>query len=219
MLKIKRFIFNPFSVNTYVVSDPSGDCAIIDCACMDESEWPRLHSYLESEHLHVVRLLNTHMHLDHVFGNKFMNTVYGLKPECTVAEYQLYSMLPQQVALFFSEHYASKRNWDYCHITGPSLHDGDIVKIGSSSLEVISTPGHSPGGICFYSKEDGVLFSGDTIFNSSIGRTDLFGGSLPTLLRSIKDRILTLPPTTCILSGHGEETTVEYEQSYNPFIY
>ena len=218
-MNVKRFIFNPLSVNTYVVSSPECDCAIIDCGCMDTPEWSQLYNYIESEGLNVVHLLNTHMHLDHVFGNKFILDQYGLKPECTQEEYSLYKMLPVQISMFFSEHYASRRNWDYCQQTGPSLHDGDIVKIGSCRLEVLSTPGHSPGGISFYSREDGLLFSGDTIFNSSVGRTDLWGGSMPSLISSIKDRIFTLPDSTLILPGHGESTTVENEKSYNPFVY
>ncbi len=218
MLKVKQFLFNPVCVNTYVVSDETGEGVIIDCGCADEREWQELDGYLKANNIKVCHLLNTHLHLDHVFGNQFAIKYLNLKPEASALDYPLYSNLHSQVAMFFGLRIADSLNYDYASILGPSLNDGDEVRFGKSSLKVIFTPGHTPGGLCFYSETDKVLFSGDTLFQGSIGRTDLEGGSYPTLIRSITNRLQPLPDETTVYSGHGGTTTIGYEKKYNPYL-
>ena len=218
MLRIKQFIFNPVCVNTYVVSDDSGEGVIIDCGCAEGREWQELDGYLKANNIKVVHLLNTHLHLDHVFGNQFAIPALGLKPEASAQDYPLYANLRSQVAMFFGERIADSLNYDYTRQLGPSLHDGDEVKFGNTILKVIATPGHTPGGLCFYDEADHILFSGDTLFQGSIGRTDLEGGNYATLIRSVVNRLKVLPDDTKVYSGHGGMTTIGYEKDYNPYL-
>lgn len=218
MLSIKRFIFNPVGVNTYVLSDESGSSAVIDCGCWTESEWNQLTHYLTSNNLQVTQLLNTHFHLDHVFGNQFALRDMGLKPCGSPYDYPLYKSLRSQVAMFFGEQVASNFDYSYTQSLGEGLADGDIIQIGKEKLSVIWTPGHSPGGLCFYNSANKLLISGDTLFQMSIGRTDLLGGDYATLTDSIKTKLYILPPETIVYPGHGEPTTIEYEMNYNPYV-
>ena len=218
MIRIKRFIFNPVGVNTYVLSDDSGTSALIDCGCWSESEWDQLTHYLTTNGLHVTQLLNTHLHLDHVFGNQFALRNMGLKPSASPHDYPLYKSLSSQVAMFFGEQVASSLDYSYTNAIGEGLSDGDILKIGKEELRVIWTPGHSPGGLCFYNSANKLLISGDTLFQMSIGRTDLPGGDYATLIDSIKTKLYSLPPDTVVYPGHGEATTIEYEMHYNPYV-
>lgn len=217
MLKIKRFIFNPTAVNTYVVSKGQ-DGVIIDCGCADGSEWNELNTYITTNNLVINHLLNTHFHLDHVFGNQFALKYMNLKPEANADDYPLYHNLRSQVEMFFGPIIASSLNYDFTKYVGNSLNDGDKISIGDEYLEIIKTPGHTPGGICFYNRNNDILFSGDTLFQGSIGRTDLEGGNYIELIRSITDRLLKLPPLTKVYPGHGDPTTIENEKTYNPFL-
>ena len=217
MLNVKSFIFNPVCVNTYLVYSGS-EGVIIDCGCMDTSEWSELKDYIDSHSLRISHLLNTHLHLDHVFGNQYATEAYNLKAEANSKDYFLYKGLRQQVSMFFGEGVASSFDYSYTSLLGPSLEEGSVIPIGDDELKVIFTPGHSPGGICFYSSKSGILFSGDTLFQSSIGRTDLDGGDYITLIKSIQTKLMVLPQETKVYSGHGNPTTIGYEQKYNPFL-
>lgn len=218
MITIKRFVFNPIGVNTYVLSDSTGEGVIIDCGCLTQSEWEELYGYITSRSLHIVHLLNTHFHLDHVFGNRFALQELGLKPEASSLEHPYYTQLQQQVAMFFGGAVASSLDYSFTHSVGPSLKEGDRVRFGQSHLDVIATPGHSPGGICFYNAEEQILISGDTLFESSVGRTDLAGGNYQSLLRSIKEKLSVLPDSTQVYPGHGGTTTIGHEKLYNPYL-
>ena len=218
MLYIKRFIYNPVGVNTYVVSDDSGTCAIIDCGCWTEDEWDELKEYINDNHLKVEYLLNTHMHLDHVFGNQFVIRDLGLKPSCSPLEHPYYANLYSQVEMFFGRQFAQSMDYDFTKELGAPLNDGNIIQLGNEKLEVIFTPGHSPGGLCFYNADHKILISGDTLFNSSIGRTDLPGGNYSTLIKSIKTRLFTLPADTMVYPGHNNPTTIGFEMNHNPFV-
>lgn len=218
MLRIKRFIFNPIGVNTYVISDERGLSALIDCGCWTETEWNQLTQYLKQNNLQVTHLINTHLHLDHVFGNQFALRDMRLKPSASPFDFPLYKSLRSQVAMFFGEQVASNLNYSFTDSLGDSLSDGDIIKIGEEELSVIWTPGHSPGGLCFYNSSSKILISGDTLFQMSIGRTDLVGGDYSTLIDSIKTKLFILPPDTVVYPGHGDTTTIDYEMNYNPYV-
>ena len=210
-MEIFRLVFNPIEVNTYIISDNSGDCAIIDCGCYDEQEFAELTGFLDSNSLKPVLLLNTHCHLDHVFGNKFMLKRYGLRPHSP--EFDEYNRLnsPKHALMF-------GLSMDMPPEPAAFVSDGQELDFGSVKLLAIHVPGHSSGSISYYCREAGSVFTGDALFAGSIGRTDLPGGNYETLLSSIKANLLTLPAGTIVYPGHGPETTVEKEMKTNPYL-
>lgn len=210
-MEIYRHIFSPIEVNTYVLADKSGDCAIIDCGCYTENEFRKLDGFIESRKLKPVLLLNTHCHLDHVFGNRFILEKYNLRSFC--CEDDEYNRLNAvNIAMLFG----------LVMETPPEpegfLSDGQIITFGEISLKVLHVPGHSKGSVSFYSEHDGVVFTGDALFSGSIGRTDLPGGDYGTLIKSISGKLFTLPPDTVVYPGHGESTTIEKEIKTNPYF-
>jgi len=216
MLHIKRFIFNPICVNTYVLWN-SHEGSIIDCGCIDTYEWEELNDFITSQNITITHLLNTHLHLDHVLGNRFATESFGLDVEANKLDYPLYSDLRTQVCMFFGDNAASSLDYTFTSKIGKSLEEGSYIQIGDEKVEIISTPGHTPGSICFYNRENGILFSGDTLFQSSIGRTDLPGGNYEEIINSLS-KLSSLPPSTTVYSGHGGKTTIESELKYNPFL-
>lgn len=218
MLTIKQFIIPPIDENTYVVSDETKEAAIIDCGCFNEHEWDAIKTYINDNGLTPTRLLNTHLHFDHCLGNRFAVRDYQLKAEACIADYDMYSDLQDQTALFLGTAFARQIDTRFTAQMAPPLKDGDIVQVGTHSFTVIATPGHTPGGICFYCEAEKVLFSGDTLFMGSIGRTDLPGGSYPALIRSLTERLITLPPDTVVHCGHGPATTIRHESEFNPYL-
>jgi len=210
-MKIYRLVFSPIEVNTYVLEDESGDCAIIDCGCYDDSEFSRLVNLIESKKLNPVLLLNTHCHLDHVFGNVRLFEKYGLISGYCELEEPNRKNAPKH-AMFFGlsmEEPPSSEKY---------ISHGDEICFGKVKLQALHVPGHTAGSMAFYSHDDGCVFTGDALFSGSIGRTDLPGGDFQTLINSIKDNLLTLPPETIIYSGHGQETTIEKEARLNPYL-
>jgi hydroxyacylglutathione hydrolase len=210
-MKINRLIFNPIQVNTYILTDKNGDCAVIDCGCYNEEESGMLVRFLEKEKLKPVLLLNTHCHLDHIFGNKFMLEKYKLLTKASADEEENRLDAVEHALLFGLTMDPPPSVSEF--ITG----DQEIV-FANTKLKTLSVPGHSPGSIAFYSEEDEVVFTGDALFNGSIGRTDLTGGNSDALLKSIKTKLFTLPDNTRVLPGHGSETTIGKEKSTNPFF-
>lgn len=217
-MKIQLFTVNPIEENAYIVSDEGGEAAIIDCGCFSESEWARMKQYVEENCLHVTHLLNTHLHFDHTLGNRFVLRDYGLKTEASPADYYLYEGMHEQMALFLGERITNKFDLSFAKELGTPLHDGGIITLGNTTLDIIATPGHTPGGVCFYNENEGVLFSGDSLFMGSVGRTDLQGGDYAALVKSLMNRILTLPPQTVVYTGHGPSTTIEHELNNNPYL-
>ena len=211
-MKIKKFEFNMFPVNCYVLSDDTNDAVIIDAGCFYEEDKRALKSYIDSNGLHVKHLLNTHLHLDHIFGNSFVYKTYGVKPEAN------------QEDEFWLTHAVSQAMMFGLELTEPIiglggyLVDGQTIQFGNSSLDAIYVPGHSPGGMAFYSEQSACLFSGDSLFRGSIGRADLAGGNFDTLIESICSRLLTLPNDTVVYPGHGDPTTIGNEKINNPFL-
>lgn len=210
-MKIFRLVFSPIEVNTYVLADESGNCAIIDCGCYSESEREEFASLLESENLTPVMLLNTHCHLDHVFGNKFLLEKYNLRPLSCEADEMNRKNATQHSMLF-------GLTMDIPPDPEAFITDGQVFSFGNTELIALHVPGHSPGSIAFYCAKDGVVFTGDALFSGSIGRTDLQGGNYDTLMNSIRNKLFVLPPSTVVYPGHGNKTTIEREIMTNPFF-
>lgn len=211
MITVKSFCFNSFDENTYVLSDESRECIIIDPGCHLKNEEEELALYIETEKLVPVKLINTHCHIDHILGNRFIAGKYKLKLEVNEKELPVLS-----ASGYVSQMYQIQLN--------PSpdpeifLKEGDIIKFGNSELKVLFTPGHSPGSISFYSNTDKFIISGDVLFEQSIGRTDLPGGNYETLIDSIVTKLLPLGDEVMVYSGHGNPTTIGNEKKLNPFL-
>ena len=211
-MKIKRFEFNMLPVNCYLVYDSTKEAAIIDPGCFYAEERDFLRDYIKSKGLTPKHLLCTHLHLDHVFGCKFIKDTYGLGIEANPADEYWLQQAPQQARTF---------GLTYPEIHEPiekPLFDGDKVTFGDLELEAICVPGHSPGSLAFYSREKKVLFSGDVLFQGSIGRADLQGGNFEELKEAICNRLFTLPDDVTVYPGHGPSTTISYEKRNNPFF-
>jgi hydroxyacylglutathione hydrolase len=211
MLTVKRFIFNPIQENTYVVYNQKDACAIIDPGCYFPEEKQMLGVWLQENHLHPNLLLNTHCHLDHVFGNKWVAEKYDLELQMGEKELWTFNFAPESGIRWSMPFENYKGNILF-------LKDGDHVILGEDSLEVIFTPGHSVGHVVFYNSKQGFVIGGDVLFRSGIGRTDIPGGDPDLLLKSIRERLFTLPDDVIVYPGHGEPTTIGYEKENNPFV-
>jgi glyoxylase-like metal-dependent hydrolase (beta-lactamase superfamily II) len=211
MLTVQHFEFSPIIENTYVLFNESGDCLIIDPGCYDEREEQVLKAYITNQHLHPKYLLNTHCHLDHVFGNRFVYETWKL---------ELYLHHNEKIVLDYAPEAGKRWNLPFTNYDGPLhyLQGGDTISLGNDQLSVIEAPGHSPGHVCFYSKEQKFLIGGDVLFRGSIGRTDLPGGNHAMLLDSIRTQLFTLPDEVRVYPGHGISTTIGYEKRSNPFF-
>lgn len=211
MLSVHKFTFNPIQENTYVLYAENGDCCIIDPGCYFEEERNELVRFIQSKNLKPVYLLNTHCHLDHVFGNKFVSDTWLLPLYLHETEKMVLSFAPKSADMYGLpfENYNGEMKW---------LNPGDLIKIGDNELKVLFTPGHSPGSVSFYNEKDGYVISGDVLFSGSIGRTDLPGGDYDQLERSIKTELYTLPDETKVYSGHGGGTSIGFEKRNNPFV-
>ena len=211
MLAIQSFVFSPIMENTYVLYDNHGNCLIIDPGCYFDNEKEQLAAFIKNKNLIPQHLLNTHCHLDHVFGNKFVAEQFQL--ELTMHE-------KEKPVLDFAPTSGLMYNMPFDNYQGACKYvkEGDIVLLGNDQLAVIEAPGHSPGSICFYCERQGFIIGGDVLFQRSIGRTDLPGGDHPTLIRSIREKLLILPPDTVVYSGHGPVTTIGEEIAHNPFL-
>lgn len=204
---------NPFGMNCYVLwSGPGGDVIVIDPGMMSQSEKDMITSFIDGNNLRVTHLLLTHCHVDHAFSARWLADHYGVAVEAGAKEDVIASQLPLQAARFGLKIDSTPLVIDHC------LAEGDVITLADEPIEVLETPGHSPGSLSFYCRESSVVFTGDAVFQSSIGRTDLLGGSYSVLLDSIKTKILTLPADTVIAPGHGDTTTVSDEQVYNPYL-
>jgi hydroxyacylglutathione hydrolase len=211
MITVKSFAFNPVQENTYVLSDEKDACWIIDPGCYFGNERNALKEYIEQQGLRPVMLLNTHCHLDHVFGNKFVGDTWDLPLHLHEKEQPLLHAAPEM-----------GRQWDmpFENYRG-ELHfltPGQSLSLGNNPIDILFLPGHSPGSLGFYSKTQGFVIGGDVLFRESIGRTDLPGGDYETLLTSIRENLWTLPDETIVYPGHGEPTTIGWERAHNPFL-
>lgn len=211
MLRVKSFTFNPVEENTYVLYNEQGQCCIIDPGCYFPAERDRLKTDLEKTGLEPVLLLNTHCHLDHVFGNKFVHDTWHLPLHLHEKEKPVLDFAPQSGMMW---------QLPFDNYDGPLVYlkENSFINIGEDELEIRFTPGHSPGSISFYHKAGGFIIGGDVLFSGSVGRTDLPGGDFGVLVNSIQTRFFTLPDDTKVYSGHGPVTTVGFEKMNNPFV-
>lgn len=211
MLQIKSFVFSPIQENTYILYNESKECIIIDPGCYFDEEKTTLQDFIEESGLTPKMLLNTHCHLDHVFGNKFVAETFGLTLQLHEIEKQVLAFAPTSGLMY---------NMPFDNYTGEFilLKEGDTIQSGTDELQVIEAPGHSPGHICFYCAKQNFLIGGDVLFQRSIGRTDLPGGNHQQLLDSIRQQLFVLPNETVVYSGHGDTTTIGEEKMYNPYL-
>lgn len=211
MLTVRTFTFNPVQENTYVLYNEKKECCIIDPGCYFKKEQQELKDFIENTGLRPMLLLNTHCHLDHVFGNKFVHDTWGLKLHIHTEEKPVLDFAPTSGEMWQLpfENYEGEIIF---------IKEGSSVGVGRDELEIRFTPGHSPGHVCFYDEMDGFAISGDVLFNGSIGRTDLPGGDFDTLINSIQTQLFTMPDQTKIYCGHGPMTTIGLEKMNNPFV-
>jgi hydroxyacylglutathione hydrolase len=211
MLKIKSFVFSPIQENTYLLYDEFNNCAIIDPGCYFDAEKEQLEGFIQKNGLIPKMLLNTHCHLDHVFGNKYIAETFGLVAQIHEKEKPVLEFAPASGLMW---------NMPFDNYTGELifLKGGNKISIGEDELDVIEAPGHSPGHICFYSPKQNFLIGGDVLFNRSIGRTDLPGGNHAQLIKNIKEKLFVLPDATVVYSGHGPATTIGEEKKENPYL-
>ena len=217
-MNIKQFVFNPFGVNCYVLSNSEGESILIDPSVSNAREQSALSEYIKSENLKVCRVLNTHLHLDHVLGNAFVERTFGIKAEAHKDDEFLLNLQREQAQMF-----GLPCN-DIAPALGKNLEEGDIIEIAGIKLQVIHVAGHSPGGLAFYCENPGevngqanvppLLFPGDILFAGSRGRSDLFGGDEFALVSGIKSKLLTLPSETVVFPGHGPSTTIGDEKMW-----
>lgn len=211
MLSLKSFTFNPVQENTYILYNESRECCIIDPGCYFDEERQELEAFIQKTGLKPVLLLNTHCHLDHVFGNKFVYETWGLTLHIHEKEKIVLERAP-----------IAGKTWQlpFDNYEGPLefFKEGETITIGKEEVEVRFTPGHSPGSVSLYHEAGGFVISGDVLFNGSIGRTDLPGADYATLINSIQTQLFTLPDDTKVYSGHGSLTTIGFEKMNNPFV-
>jgi len=216
-MKLQHFAFNPFGVNCFVLSNDAGDAILIDPSVSNGVEQDALSTYIKDNNLTVRYLLNTHLHLDHVLGNSFVQNTYGVKALAHQEDEFLLDLQEEQ-----SEMYGLPFD-DPAPALGDYIAEGDTVEVPGIKLHVLHVAGHSPGGLAFYCEKAKVsagattievplLFSGDILFAGSRGRSDLFGGDDHALVTGIKNKLLTLPENTVVLPGHGPSTTVGDER-------
>ncbi len=210
MTTIQSFTFNPFQENTYIISNDSKECIIIDPGCSNSMENEIVEKYISQHALKPIRLLNTHCHIDHILGNSFISKKYNLKLSAHKLEEQVLAG-GENVSRLYGVPYVSSP------LIENFLDENLEIQLGNVRFQIIHAPGHSPGSICFHNKEEGYLIGGDVLFYGSIGRTDLPGGNHSQLLESIKEKLFLLPENTTVYSGHGNKTSIGYEKKTNPF--
>lgn len=211
-MEFKIFVNNPWQENTYLLYDETNEAVLIDCGCYSEQEREKIKLFLEEKELTLVKLLNTHLHIDHVFGNKFVKEEYNLGAYAEKADEYLIDEAPRYAAIL------GLKGIETPPALGGYVKDGDEIRFGNTILRAIHTPGHSPGGLCYYCEKDKLLFSGDSLFAGSIGRTDLPGGDYNSLVSTIKSKVMVLDEDVKVYPGHGPETTIGYEKHTNPFL-
>jgi glyoxylase-like metal-dependent hydrolase (beta-lactamase superfamily II) len=212
MTNVIRLTFNPFQENTYLVYDDSQECIIFDPGCYHGHEKEELIQMIERHQLKPVQLINTHCHVDHVFGNRFVHETYGLPLACHEGERPVLAAV-EQACMLYGIPYPEKSPEPEQFIQA-----GDTIRFGETELLALFTPGHSPASLCFYCPKEGFVIGGDVLFRDSIGRTDLPGGDHATLLDSIRRELFVLPDEVVVYPGHGPQTTIGYEKANNPFL-
>ena len=211
MISIKSFTFNPFQENTYIAFDESKECIIVDPGCYDETENTILKNFIEQNNLKPVALVNSHCHLDHIFGNSFVADTYNLSPIIHQADLPILEYAPLAARTYGV-------NLNKLPKVNKFIEEGDVIKFGNSEFNIIFTPGHAPGHICLVNNEENIILSADVLFQLSIGRTDLPMGDHEILLKSIKEKLLILDDKMVVYPVHGPSTSIGFERQNNPFL-
>lgn len=211
MSHIKFFTCNPYQENTYLLYDESSECAIIDPGMYSGDEQNIVLKFIADNKLKPVLFLNTHCHIDHVLGNKFVYDTYGLLPQFHKGEEPMLNAVVS---------YAPQMGIRYEVSPLPEifLPETGTVSFGETELELIFAPGHSPAHLCFYNKAEQFLIGGDVLFYQSIGRTDIPGGNYDQLIQNIREKLFILPDDCRVYPGHGPATTIGYEKKNNPYF-
>lgn len=212
MIHVEVFTFNPLQENTYVLTNEKREAIIIDPGCYFTAEEETLQNFLANGGFTPVQLINTHCHIDHVFGNSFVAKQYGLELFIHPQEEFVLSVQPQFAERFgfvFTNNYKGKLHF---------IKGGDVLRFGDDELKVLDAPGHSPGSICFYCQKQNFVIGGDVLFKGSIGRTDFPLGNTEQLHNSIRTQLYMLPDETIVYPGHGEPTTIGHEKKFNPYV-
>ena len=211
MFVIKKFEFSPIRENTYLLYNEHKNCIVIDPGCYDDIEKSILSDFIIENGLKPIMLLNTHCHLDHVFGNKYVFDTYQLIPHIHPLEKELLAYAPVSGLMY-------NLPFDYYEGDVSFLEEGQVIKLDEDELKVLFTPGHSPGSVSFNCEKQQFVISGDVLFKNSVGRTDLPGGNHEVLIQSIKNQLFVLPKDTKVYSGHGVVTTIKEESANNPYL-
>ena len=211
MIRIKKFTFNPFQENSYLLINDEHECIVVDPGCFNSNEEIELSNYIESEGLTPIHLINTHFHIDHVLGNSFIVDKYNLAVTAYNSEIDMLAMAERSAELYGIPYKSSPKPTNF-------LNEGDIIDFGTSQLKVLFVPGHSPDHIVLVCEAEDFMIGGDVLFKGSIGRTDLPGGNHHDLIENIEKKIFTLKDSIKVYSGHGPETTVGIERNTNPFF-
>ena len=211
-MEIHQITFNTFQENTFILWDNTGDCIIIDPGCYEKNEELELVDFINKNNLNPVKLINTHCHIDHILGNKFVSEKWNLELYMHKTDLPLLKGAGDIAKMYGFENYRRSPYPKYF------LEEGNVLEFGESKLEILFTPGHAPGHICLCSKEDKFIVAGDVLFNGSIGRTDLPGGDFDTLIASIKTKLFLLDSETVVYCGHGPSTTIGKEKLTNLFL-
>ena len=211
MTKIKQFAFNPYQVNSYIISDDTNECIIVDGACSTKEEFKRLDDYIKTEGLKPVLLVNTHAHIDHIVGNLTLCNTYHIPLAAHEACTGFLTHAPIYAQTFGVEMEGVKQIDIF-------LSEEKPLTFGHTTLKILDTPGHADGSISIYSSENGYVITGDVLFRESIGRTDLKTGNYDLLQKSIWEKLFTLPDDTDVLPGHGPKTSIGHEKENNPFV-
>jgi len=207
---IKQFVFNALSENTYIIYDDTRECIILDPGCYQTEEKATLQNFVKDQQLKVKMLINTHCHVDHVLGNQFVKNEYNVP--LTIHRFDIDTLKANEIVapIYGFQAYESSEADEF-------IDEGGQVKFGNTTFDILFVPGHAPGHIALVNKLEKVCFSGDVLFQQSIGRTDLPGGDYETLMKSIRDRLFTLPDDVMVYCGHGPNTNIGFEKKYNPF--
>jgi len=210
-MQVATFTFNGFQENTYVISDATKECVIIDPGCNNLTEQKQLTDYITAQELTPVRLVNTHCHIDHILGNAFVSENYNLDLEAHEGEAIVLEAGEMTGKMYGVPYDPSPKITTF-------LVPGEYLKFGETSLEILFTPGHSPASVCFHHRESAQVIAGDVLFQGSVGRSDLPGGNHDTLIASIRRELMVLDDETRVYPGHGPSTTVGEERRSNPFL-
>ncbi len=212
MIKVETFVFNPFGENTYLVYDDLlNEGFIVDPGCLEKEEYNELKEFIKIKNIKIIYILVTHGHLDHIFGVKRIKQYYNAGYYYPKNELHFYDIM-QSEAMKYGISYEIPPKPDYFY------DENNVIKCCETDIRFLSTPGHSPDSYCIYLEKENLCFTGDVLFNESIGRTDLWGGNYEKLITSIKSKLFTLPDDTIIYPGHGDKTTIGYEKTNNPFL-